>query len=77
MGGVTPETEDGAPERQLRRMVSGRGQRRGGNGRLRRGVDRERRGQHGRSSGEFDCAQSCIRMASTIAGVFLSERERS
>jgi hypothetical protein len=38
-------------------------QRRGGDGRLRRGVDRERGGQHGRSAREFDCARGCIRMA--------------
>jgi len=38
-------------------------QRRGGDGRLRGGVDRERGGQHGRGPGEFDCARGCIRMA--------------
>ena len=38
-------------------------QRRGGDGRLRRGVDRKRGGQHRRSLREFDRARGCIRLA--------------
>ena len=39
------------------------GQRGSRNGRLRRGIDRERGRQHGRRPGELDCARSCIRIA--------------